>query len=532
MKRSSVSQSELENQKNKLQADLQNVMEKLAEKEGQLQSLRENIYTKDKEFQEFGDNTSIQIEGLSSKLQNLLLELDEKERRTVQLIQDIKISDQKNRELQSELLYTRQALQKKEGESTSLIRDLHASMDLLKKDLFEERNKYQSLASLFEKARQDYSAMDDQKINLEVELEKTVSMLEDLENELSREKSNHFQKNREFQILENAYNRMYADFSDEVDQLKKISGDKEDEIRKIENSLNNLLIAKDNAHYQIATLQHQLNQSNGILGDLQSQLQLANETIALKQDEMENLTISQANLQRELSDQNDLLRKQLLEELAKVDSLKTHLTSLLPRYEEEKEKNNQIQVQFEKLNAQLAEAKSALGYTEQQNQMSKDRFNTIVKENQKLMQERDALVNQSQNDREELATQKEIVRRLTESLNNQKSALNKIEKSHLNLVSELENARTQHNLILRDLPRETSQFREQLAPRNLPAVNSKAAQYGYRNVHIVADGENLNNISMKYYGTPYRWSDIFEANGDVISDVNKIKVGTALVIPE
>lgn len=50
-------------------------------------------------------------------------------------------------------------------------------------------------------------------------------------------------------------------------------------------------------------------------------------------------------------------------------------------------------------------------------------------------------------------------------------------------------------------------------------------------LHLVRAGETLSQISQRYYGTANRWSQIFEANRDLISDVNKIPVGTRLVIP-
>jgi nucleoid-associated protein YgaU len=36
---------------------------------------------------------------------------------------------------------------------------------------------------------------------------------------------------------------------------------------------------------------------------------------------------------------------------------------------------------------------------------------------------------------------------------------------------------------------------------------------------------------MQYYGSAQRWRDIYEANRDIIADVNEINVGTTLIIP-
>ena len=51
-------------------------------------------------------------------------------------------------------------------------------------------------------------------------------------------------------------------------------------------------------------------------------------------------------------------------------------------------------------------------------------------------------------------------------------------------------------------------------------------------IHIVGQGDNLGNISRKYYGEFRRWKDIAEANKEILPDPNKLKIGMKLVIPE
>ena len=49
---------------------------------------------------------------------------------------------------------------------------------------------------------------------------------------------------------------------------------------------------------------------------------------------------------------------------------------------------------------------------------------------------------------------------------------------------------------------------------------------------MVQAGENLGAISTRYYGTPSRWKDIFNANRDKVPDANNVRVGTRLDIPK
>jgi len=50
--------------------------------------------------------------------------------------------------------------------------------------------------------------------------------------------------------------------------------------------------------------------------------------------------------------------------------------------------------------------------------------------------------------------------------------------------------------------------------------------------HIISDGETLSEISRKYYDSAMKWQKILDANRGVIEDVNKLKPGTKIIIPE
>lgn len=49
--------------------------------------------------------------------------------------------------------------------------------------------------------------------------------------------------------------------------------------------------------------------------------------------------------------------------------------------------------------------------------------------------------------------------------------------------------------------------------------------------HIVREGETLSEISNKYYGSAGKWRKILDSNRKTITDANKIKPGTKLIIP-
>lgn len=50
-------------------------------------------------------------------------------------------------------------------------------------------------------------------------------------------------------------------------------------------------------------------------------------------------------------------------------------------------------------------------------------------------------------------------------------------------------------------------------------------------VHVVQRHDTLFALARSYYGDASQWRKIYQANGDQISDPNRIKVGMKLVIP-
>ncbi len=49
--------------------------------------------------------------------------------------------------------------------------------------------------------------------------------------------------------------------------------------------------------------------------------------------------------------------------------------------------------------------------------------------------------------------------------------------------------------------------------------------------HTVTEGDSLSRISMRYYGTPTRWQEIFNANRDLLQGSSVLRVGMQLRIP-
>ena len=60
---------------------------------------------------------------------------------------------------------------------------------------------------------------------------------------------------------------------------------------------------------------------------------------------------------------------------------------------------------------------------------------------------------------------------------------------------------------------------------------SRVASSTGGNIHRVASGENLSQISLKYYGDRRHWQQLYESNKDMIRDPDVLPPGTMLRIP-
>jgi nucleoid-associated protein YgaU len=64
-----------------------------------------------------------------------------------------------------------------------------------------------------------------------------------------------------------------------------------------------------------------------------------------------------------------------------------------------------------------------------------------------------------------------------------------------------------------------------------PSIGGSTPASGGARTHTVKHGETLTGIAQKYYGKASEFNKIFNANRDKLSDPDKIREGTTLIIP-
>lgn len=69
-----------------------------------------------------------------------------------------------------------------------------------------------------------------------------------------------------------------------------------------------------------------------------------------------------------------------------------------------------------------------------------------------------------------------------------------------------------------------------LQPRNPARPDTQVAESGSR-THVIQSGDSLSVLAERYLGSQGRFQEIYEANRDVLTDVNRLPVGATIVIP-
>ena len=78
----------------------------------------------------------------------------------------------------------------------------------------------------------------------------------------------------------------------------------------------------------------------------------------------------------------------------------------------------------------------------------------------------------------------------------------------------------------------TSQIQGQAQARQTPAPARQApSPSDAPRSYTVQSGDTLSTISRRFYGTPSRWIDIYQANRDRLSSENALRVGQSIRIP-
>jgi nucleoid-associated protein YgaU len=101
---------------------------------------------------------------------------------------------------------------------------------------------------------------------------------------------------------------------------------------------------------------------------------------------------------------------------------------------------------------------------------------------------------------------------------------------YMNLVEVLNQVR-QENSQLRQENKELKRHMVTLTTREPVAPIPESLPPAAIGTYVVKEGDTLDKISLKFYGTSQKWPRILEANKDIIDSPKRLRIGTELKIP-
>ncbi len=273
-------------------------------------------------------------------------------------------------------------------------------------------------------------------------------------------------------------------------------------------------------------------------------------TTSLK-GQLEDTLAQLENLKSGLSTRND--SSKVIEQRFQV-----RLDELSTAYQKEKEQSKLLQSELNRVIAETSEQSTTFETKVQEVALTEQKLEKVTEERNALLDDKASLMDQvvAMEQFQELYNNEKAKREQGErefqafakQLEEQKSAMSNMETTRSAMSSELAKLRREYDRLLRE-----RRGRGQAVAR--AATNRRVAAQPVRNevvatpvatetptpkveeavaaarVHIVARGETLSGIAMRYYGAPKYWTDIYNANQEQIANTKSVRVGTPLVIP-
>jgi len=407
------------------------------------------------------------------------------------------------------------------------IHNQQQKIDGLKKELLSNRQKIEDLTKIYDENDND-------------ELKSQLSSLQKGFAEQAAELKHNkiLQQDLEYQLSVN--DDKVATLNKTIDTLKSII-DAQDNSRDQDV---NILQAQFNELQDIAASER--NELNGVIDNLQERnrqlktfieenIPSGNDTIT-EADELRRQEKAVETMSAQLEEMQQLFNK----EQRRSETLAERLREVLQENQEVEEikssKDERIanlSATVEKLSTELTTLTQQMSAAKEQASLGQERIAELEKTKNSMEENIATLSAQAQessqqmavieelqrkvhSERQSRASKDKLVEQLKATLKEQETVLASLEDSRRNTLEELNHTKN-------------ALAQQQFTQAAIEAAN--AAQPDATRIHLVSSGETLSNIAFRYYGTSKKWQEIYKANRDVIADVDKVKVGTALIIP-
>lgn len=400
------------------------------------------------------------------------------------------------------------ALQVKLSQTQNELMSTKVALDTLKGNFDKE----------VESKKQSFSELQSLALNLEDQskkLQEQTTYSQSLEEKLKKFMSQNSElgKKLDSETAENASMKL------KIETLEQEAQENEKKVAAAENILEKVMDdfklqaqELDTKTTELASLQEQNKSFSSEINNIREQLSLSQ-------------TSSETNTQQLTQEKDDISTKLASSEQS-LNLLKNELEATILKRKEDKQQTdtilgslNELQQEANKKGQELQELQAMLAEQQSKNQELSKEVSKLSE--LQLAYEKEKALRQQQ---------EQHFTALAGNLEEQRGSLQKLLESKEYLKREYEALKTSHLQLLKKVADQGSSESKAIAA-NTYTPNSNSYHQQSRKVHTISRGDTLTGISMEYYGTTKKWREIYDANKDTVTDINRLKVGTNLIIP-
>ncbi|MCH1429770.1 MAG: LysM peptidoglycan-binding domain-containing protein [Chlamydiales bacterium] len=413
-----------------------------------------------------------------------------------------------NEVIQQALKDKNHALQVKLSQTQNELMSTKVALDTLKGNFDKEvESKKQSFSELQSLALN----LEDQSKKLQEQTTYSQSLEEKLKNFMSQ--NSELGKKLDTETAENASMKL------KVETLEQEAQENEKRVAAAENILEKVM---DDFKQQAQELDTKTTE----LSSLHEQNQNFSNEINNIRDQLSQFQTSSDSSTQQLTQEKDEISTKLASSEQSLNLLKNELEATILKRKEDKQQTetilgslNELQQEANKKEQELQQLQAMLAEQQSKNQELSKEVNKLSE--LQLAYEKEKALRQQQ---------EQHFTALAGNLEEQRGSLQKLLESKEYLKREYEALKTSHLQLLKKVADQGSSESKAIAA-NTYTPNSSSFQQQSRKVHTISRGDTLTGISMEYYGTTKKWRAIYDANKDTVTDINRLKVGTNLIIP-
>lgn len=481
-----------------------------------------------------------------------------------------------------ELQTTLEDTRREHANATNKISELQASLEeaLQKQQYFDSDSQQQLLSQKDEEVQQLQQLLDQAKSEMQEQQARAATLIEEVKiayeathRDLEAEQQLHLSTQQQIDDLKRALEQKEQEWILSHDALAQGHQTKEFEISSLQSELEQTKseLQKQQEHTQnlmkdmestLLTVTSDLEKEKAHkseieqhLNELKQSLQQREEEYARTHQDARQAITSHSEEIEELKKQLAHSDAELLTQIEQIESLKNNHSDDKSKYQEaivdlERAKtelahqNDGFRKAIEVMEQELAQANILAGQTLDERSpeyVTMQKQLAIITDDLKLERETNVALEQKLMDftnkfstvEDDLTIAREMsLKSLEKKSKELQSMQNELSLMQKELRSEKQSRLAAEQQIIALMKQITGGVGSTSATASNTVNSAKDIATSNARTHVVSAGDTLRTIARRYYGSTHRWEEIYNANQNVISNKDSIKVGTTIIIPE